>query len=115
LPEYDNVLFSYADRNRVNPAGNEIPLAPGNGGRCGTVLIDGTFEATWQLETTSTTTRLLIRPFATMSAENQAAVADEARNLLAFAATPAASAASAASGHEIRITDPATGTTSPPL
>lgn len=108
LPEYDNVLFSYADRNRVNPAGNEVPLAPGNGGRCGTVLIDGTFGATWQLGLTHSTATLLIRPFAPLSPETQLALTDEASELLAFTANPAVSAAT---GREIRITDPGTGTT----
>lgn len=105
LPEYDNVLFSYADRTRVNPAGHEIPLAPGNGGRCGTLLIDGAFAGTWQLDPAKTTATLLIRPFTSLTAGNQAALTDEARNLLAFAASPAAE-------HEIRITNPGTGTTS---
>jgi len=116
LPEYDNVLFSYADRNRANPAGNEIPLAPGNGGRCGTILIDGTFGATWQLDLKNTAATLLIRPFTTLSADNQTAITDEARKLLAFAASPATSPpASATSATEIRITDPGTGTPSPPM
>lgn len=109
LPEYDNVLFSYADRGRVNPAGNEIPLAPGNGARCGTLLIDGTFGATWRLETKATTTTLLIRPFTDLSAEVQAAITDEARDLLAFAASPETNSGKS---HEIRITSPSTGTSS---
>lgn len=112
LPEYDNVLFSYADRNRVNPAGNEIPLAPGNGGRCGTLLVDGTFAATWQLDLASSAATLLIRPFAPLSPEARQAVTDEAGKLLAFAASPAISPAA---DREIRITDPGTGTTSPPM
>lgn len=86
LPEYDNVLFSYADRTRVNPDKNEIPLAPGNGGRCGTVLIDGTFQATWQIATTADTATLLIKPFARLPKSDEDAVADEGAQLLAFAA-----------------------------
>ena len=112
LPEYDNVLFSYADRNRVNPAGHEIPLAPGNGGRGGTLLLDGTFAATWQLEAKAQATTLQIRPFATLSVEDQAAVTGEARQLLAFAASQPPNPAA---GHEIRITNPRTGTTASPL
>ncbi|HET7013533.1 MAG TPA: winged helix DNA-binding domain-containing protein [Streptosporangiaceae bacterium] len=108
LPEYDNVLFSYADRNRVNPAGNGIPLAPGNGGRCGTVLFDGTFQATWQIEAAADLTTLVIRPFAALTDEDQAAVTEEARDLLAFATSPSTQS-------EIRITNPRTGTPSSPL
>jgi Winged helix DNA-binding domain len=111
LPEYDNVLFSYADRNRVNPAGHEIPLAPGNGGRRGTLLIDGTFKATWQLEAKAGATTLLIKPFATLPVGDRAAITDEARKLLAFAAGHPPSPADP----EIRITDPGPGPTASPL
>lgn len=86
LPEYDNVLFSYADRNRVNPDKNEIPLAPGNGGRCGTVLVDGTFQATWRITVADDTATLLIKPFARVPKADQDALTAEGAKLLAFAA-----------------------------
>ncbi len=101
LPEYDNVLFSYADRNRVNPDKNEIPLAPGNGGRCGTVLVDGTFQATWQITVAGDAATLLIKPFARLSNASQDALTDEGARLLAFAA-------GAASSYDVRF-DPRPG------
>lgn len=89
LPEYDNVLFSYADRTRVNPGKNEIPLAPGNGGRCGTVLVDGTFQATWKIATAADTATLVIKPFARLRKADEDALREEGAGLLAFAAGPA--------------------------
>jgi hypothetical protein len=109
LPEYDNVLFSYADRNRVNPDKNGIPLAPGNGGRCGTVLVDGTFQATWQITVAGDAATLLITPFARLSKASQDALADEGARLLAFASDTA-------TNHDVRfgsssaLTEPRTGT-----
>ncbi len=50
LPEYDNVLLSHADRARVIPDGRRVPLPPGNGGRRGTLLVDGDFLALWAIE-----------------------------------------------------------------
>ncbi|ANN19830.1 hypothetical protein SD37_32250 [Amycolatopsis orientalis] len=49
LPEYDNVLLSHADRVRVIPDGRRVPLPPGNGGRKGTLLVDGEFLAIWAI------------------------------------------------------------------
>jgi hypothetical protein len=49
LPEYDNVLLSHAERSRINDLGGQIPLAPGNGARMGTFLVDGFLRGTWRL------------------------------------------------------------------
>lgn len=48
LPEFDNLLLSHADRRRINPAGRQVPLPPGNGAAMGTVLIDGDYRADWR-------------------------------------------------------------------
>jgi hypothetical protein len=50
LPEYDNLLFSYADRTRINPAGHPIPLFAGNGAALGYYLLDGVWSGLWRLE-----------------------------------------------------------------
>jgi hypothetical protein len=86
LPEYDNVLFSYADRTRVNPQQYPIPLAPGNGGRFGTILVDGTFQGSWRITRTRAAATLLIKPFTSLPGAAQAALAQEGRALLAFTA-----------------------------
>src|SRR5215472_1738107 len=105
LPEYDNVLFSYADRTRVNPGRNEIPLAPGNGGRCGTVLIDGTFQATWNITIAGDKATLLINPFARLQKADEDALADEGTRLLAFAADTVSDHAVRFGLSELRLSD----------
>jgi winged helix DNA-binding protein len=86
LPEYDNVLFGHADRSRVMPAGHAVPLAPGNGGNMGTVLVDGFYRATWRITRTNGTATLLIHPLERISRQERSEVADEGARLLAFAA-----------------------------
>jgi hypothetical protein len=49
LPEYDNLLLSFADRSRVIPHGRPVPLPPGNGASAGTLLIDGQWQANWKI------------------------------------------------------------------
>jgi hypothetical protein len=49
LPEYDNVLLSFADRSRVIPHDRPVPLPPGNGASAGTLLIDGQWQANWKI------------------------------------------------------------------
>ena len=50
LPEYDNLFFGYADRGRLSDGGQGaalVPLPPGDGGRAGTLLVDGLYRGTW--------------------------------------------------------------------
>jgi Winged helix DNA-binding domain len=84
LPEYDNVLLSHADRTRFGLDGRRVPLPPGNGGRCGTLLSDGFFRATWDITRTDDTATLHVRPFAPLA--DPSAVTAEGLRLLAFAA-----------------------------
>jgi hypothetical protein len=119
LPEYDNVMFSYADRNRVNPDQHQIPLAPGNGGRFGTILIGGTYQGDWQIRESNGVATLLIKPHATIPDSEAQALAAEGRRLLAFAAdsagsddSPNSSEAAEATAYAVRFLEPRTGTTS---
>ncbi|HEY8599959.1 MAG TPA: winged helix DNA-binding domain-containing protein [Thermomicrobiales bacterium] len=86
LPEYDNLLLSFADRRRVITDGRRVPLPPGNGGNVGTVLLDGFWRATWQITRTAASATLTIAPFAPLSTADRTALADEGYRLLAFAA-----------------------------
>jgi winged helix DNA-binding protein len=50
LPEYDNLLLSHADRSRFAAPGRRELLGRVTGRVKGTVLVDGTVAAVWQLE-----------------------------------------------------------------
>jgi hypothetical protein len=95
LPEYDNVLLSHADRSRVLDPGRLPPLAPGNGGRLGTVLLDGRFAATWRIARSGHGAVLTVEPFEAPARKDRAALEEEGRHLLAFVAGDAA--------HDVRI------------
>jgi Winged helix DNA-binding domain len=82
LPEYDNLLLSYADRTRIITDGRRVPLYPGNGGAYGTVLVDGFHRGTWQI----TPAGLAVETFTQLSTEDHEALAGEGERLLAFAA-----------------------------
>jgi Winged helix DNA-binding domain len=50
-PEYDNLLLSHNDRNRVILDNRSVPLPPGNGATAGTFLVDGMWQGSWQIRT----------------------------------------------------------------
>ncbi|WP_340686478.1 winged helix DNA-binding domain-containing protein [Amycolatopsis coloradensis] len=89
LPEYDNVLLSHADRARVIPDGRRVPLPPGNGGRRGTLLVDGEFLAIWAIKGAILTieSRKPLR--------DQDSIAEEGARLLEFVAP--------GSAHDVRF------------
>jgi hypothetical protein len=108
LPEYDNVLLSHADRARIITDGRRVPLPPGNGGTCGTILVGGFMRGTWKIARGSKVGRpgahwaavegrpqgeaatLIIEPFAPLPPQDRTALAEEGLRLLDFAAADAA-------------------------
>jgi Winged helix DNA-binding domain len=100
LPEYDNLLLSHADRARVIPVRRGVPLPPGPGGTCGTVLVDGFWQATWRItrgqEGGADAALLWVEPFTPLSPRQAAAVAEEGARLLGFAAADAGT-------HDVRV------------
>ena len=82
LPEYDNLLLSYAERSRVIPHRRPVPLPPGHGATVGTLLIDGLWQADWKISRGV----LEIEPFISLSPADRDAVAAEGQRLLGFAA-----------------------------
>ncbi|HKN99976.1 MAG TPA: winged helix DNA-binding domain-containing protein [Pseudonocardiaceae bacterium] len=85
LPEYDNLLLSYADRDRVGAGHRAVPLPPGPGAVTGSVLVDGFWRANWRLHTGPA--RLIVEPFDRLPERN--AVEAEAARLLALLAPDA--------------------------
>jgi Winged helix DNA-binding domain len=85
LPEYDNLLLSYADRGRVIPGGRPVPLPPGNGGRTGTVLIDGRWNGIWAISRSRDTTVLRVEPQDPITGRDADELEAEGARLLSFA------------------------------
>jgi hypothetical protein len=94
LPEYDNLLFSFADRSRIivgerKLGAAKVPLFPGNGGNYGTVLIDGFWQGMWRIVREHGRASLVIEPFIRLSRKDAAALTEEGGRLLGFAAAGA--------------------------
>ena len=81
LPEYDNLLLSFAERSRVIPHRRPVPLPPGNGATGGTLLVDGLWQADWKI----TKGTLEIQPHRQLSRAEMDAIAAEGARLLDFA------------------------------
>ncbi|HEY7048334.1 MAG TPA: winged helix DNA-binding domain-containing protein [Jatrophihabitantaceae bacterium] len=86
LPEYDNLLLSHADRSRVVPDGQLVPLYPGNGGSRGELLVDGRWAANWAIERAGDTATLTVAPFARIATRHLPGINREGRALLQWAA-----------------------------
>ena len=82
LPEYDNLLLSHADRSRFAVPGRRELLGRVSGRVNGTVLVDGTVAAVWQLEPG----RLAVS-HAPMTKRAAASVAAEGRRFIRFLPT----------------------------
>ena len=85
LPEYDNLLLSFAERSRVIPHRRPVPLPPGNGGCGGTLLVDGLWQADWKIVKAKDQAVLQIEPFVPLRAADRDAIAAEGELLLDFA------------------------------
>ena len=86
LPEYDNLLLSFAERSRVIPHRRPVPLPPGQGAAGGTLLVDGLWQADWKISQDKQGAVLRIQPFTGLSRADTDAVAAEGERLLVFAA-----------------------------
>jgi len=95
LPEYDNLLLSFAERSRVIPHGRPVPLPPGHGATAGTLLVHGFWQANWKVTKAPDRAALHIVPFRPFGPAEAVAVAAEGSRLLEFAAPAAA--------HDVRV------------
>jgi hypothetical protein len=86
LPEYDNLLFSHADRSRVITGQRAVPLPPGSGAAQGTLLVDGRFAGTWRATRPEGQANLQVTTFAELTTSDASAVTSEGLDLLAFIA-----------------------------
>jgi len=95
LPEYDNLLLSFADRSRVIRHARPVPLPPGNGATSGTLLVEGFWEGDWTITRARDLAVLEVRPYRPLGVAGQDAVGAEGSRLLEFAAPAAA--------HDVRV------------
>lgn len=89
LPEFDNTIFSHADRTRII-SGVHLKTVVQSRLTTSTVLLDGFACAIWKLKRERNAAILHIEPFAPLSTPNRTALAEEGARLLAFAAPDAA-------------------------
>ena len=89
LPFYDNVLLSHADRTRIIAKGRGAQLFPADGLLVGPVLIDGFVGARWKVAREGGKAILIVEPFGRLRRQDRAALADDGRRLLLFAAADA--------------------------
>ncbi|MEU9399936.1 winged helix DNA-binding domain-containing protein [Streptomyces sp. NPDC048242] len=84
LPEYDNLLLSHHDRNRVIPDAHRPRVFRPGGRVLPTVLLDGFVAGVWKTERQRSTTRLTVTLFTDVPERDKEAVAEEAARLLEF-------------------------------
>jgi hypothetical protein len=91
LGEYDNVLLGHADRRRIIPEDSPWNAMLANGRFVNNLLVDGVLRATWWIERDGRrAATLAIRPFGELARADRDAVAEEAREMIEFAAAGAA-------------------------
>jgi hypothetical protein len=84
LPEYDNILLGHEDRTRLMDIGQKTPLYPGNGGRLGSILVDGRFAGGWRVRRAGEGSRLEVDLALRPSPAERNELIDEGLRLLEF-------------------------------
>jgi hypothetical protein len=84
LPEFDNVLLSYANRTRIVAEEHRrevyVPVLRVKP----TILVDGFVAGTWKTEKARGTTTLVIAPFGRLPGPSRQALTEEGENLVRF-------------------------------
>ena len=93
LPRYDELLISYAHRDRVIAPAHRRAVYSKNAIVEAVVMVDGFAAGTWKLDRAKDTAVLGITPFAPLARRDRAAVDAEGRRLLSFLAPDASSVA----------------------
>jgi hypothetical protein len=91
LPFYENALLSFADRTRVIPDEHRARI------EWSSVLVDGFVRAQWRIVRQGDAATLVINPFERLSKSDRAALTEEGRRLLEFAAADS-------KAHDVRLT-----------
>ncbi|MDZ4770920.1 MAG: winged helix DNA-binding domain-containing protein [Chloroflexota bacterium] len=86
IPEYDNVLLSHSDRNRILADADYRKVFLSAARVLATVLVDGFVAAAWRVDRDKKRLILTIAPFAALTAEVTTQIEAEALKVLAFVA-----------------------------
>ncbi len=91
LPEYDNLVLSHADRNRMLPDAHRRKVLLSAGRVRSTILVDGFVCGAWKIETGKKSAVLTIEPFEPLTPAVQAELVSEGDRLLRWVGDGAAS------------------------
>ena len=89
LPEYDNILLSHDDRDRIVRGTQWLAAPAGRGGELGSVLVDGFLAGMWRITRQREHATLVIECHDSWTPADETAVAEEGARLLAFVAADA--------------------------
>jgi hypothetical protein len=88
VPDYDNLILSHAERDRVVPGEHHKKIFLSAARVRATFLIDGFVRGAWKIEKQRKTATLLIEPFEPISKEHRDILSDEGERLVRFVAEP---------------------------
>lgn len=89
LPAYDTLLLGYRTRDLFVDPAYARAIHPGGGVLRATLLVNGRAAGLWSLQRRIATVRVRVEPFAPLTGEEEAAVADEVAALGRFSGLPA--------------------------
>lgn len=84
LPEFDNLLLSYADKSRFVPGAYRSRLTSRNLLLPATFLVDGLVAGTWAVERKRQVATLAMAPFTAVAKKARAALEEEGERLVRF-------------------------------
>lgn len=89
IPDFDNILLSHANRDRIMAEQHKPRVFTSNGIIRSTVLVDGFVQGRWWIDRAKDLATLVIEPFAKFNKKTVAALTKEGDQLLRFAASDA--------------------------
>ena len=89
IPDFDNILLSHANRDRVMAEQYKPRVFTSNGIIRSTILVDGFVQGRWRIDRAKDLATLVVEPFAKLNKKTVAALSKEGEQLLRFAAADA--------------------------
>ncbi|GHO77687.1 hypothetical protein KSD_54580 [Ktedonobacter sp. SOSP1-85] len=86
IPDFDNLILAYNDRQRIIPEHYRSYVTPGRSLVLPTFLVDGFVSGIWYIERTPTIARLILQPFEPLPLSISQELQAEGQRLLAWAA-----------------------------